>query len=355
MGMGNRRDWLRWLASLAPTVALPAVLAQTRPASAPAVAAKPPFGRVVIGVENRAAFCFLPLTIAERMGYFMQEGLDVQVREFEPGHALQALHTGVVQALSAPYSQSISLRSRGLAMPSIVLQGRAPQLVLGVSRRTLGGFRSLGDLMGRKVAVPGVGSAGHRLIQLLMSTARLPVEAAQVVPIASPSAALASFRNGLVDAICYTDPLITQLEQDGLLRVVADTRTVQGSAQVFGGPMPAGCVSVPQEFLESRSAECQALVDGVVHALKWLQTAGLSDINKTVPEAFFQGDRALYLAAFSRAREAWSPDGLMPDAGPATMARVMSRFDDSSPLRQVDLAQTYTNALALKAKARFKA
>lgn len=54
-------------------------------------------------------------------------------------------------------------------------------------------------------------------------------------------------------------------------------------------------------------------------------------------------------------REAWSPDGLMPDAGPTTAARMLSRSHDVSPLRQVDLAQTFTNTLAAKAKARFKA
>ena len=36
-------------------------------------------------------------------------------------------------------------------------------------------------------------------------------------------------------------------------------------------------------------------------------------------------------------------------------ARVLSRFDDASPLRQVDLAQTFTNTMALKAKTRFRA
>jgi NitT/TauT family transport system substrate-binding protein len=139
------------------------------------------------------------------------------------------------------------------------------------------------------------------------------------------------------------------------LRVVADTRTVRGNAEVFGGPMPAGCLSVSADYLASHDAECQAMVSAMVRALKWLQTAGPSDINKTVPESYFHGDRALYLAAFSRAREAWSPDGLMPDAGPVTVARMLARFEDSSTSRQVDLAQTYTNALALKAKTRFRA
>lgn len=45
----------------------------------------------------------------------------------------------------------------------------------------------------------------------------------------------------------------------------------------------------------------------------------------------------------------------MPDAGPVTVARMMARFDDPATSRQVDLTQTYTNALALKAKSRFRA
>lgn len=352
--MWNRREWARCLASGVLGSALGAVMAQVR-TTQPSATTRAPFARLQLAVDDRAAFCYLPLTIADRLGYFASEGLDVQVREFpEPGQALHALLSGSVQALSGPYSASIALRERGQSFPSIVLQGRVPLLVLGVSRRAMPGFRDVRDLRGRKVAVTGLGSAGHRMVLSLMSGARMGADAVQFVPLASPTSALANFRNGLVDAICYSDPVITQLEQDGVLRVVADTRTVRGNAEVFGGPMPAGCLSVSADYLASHDAECQALVNGMVRALKWLQTAGPSDINKTVPESYFRGDRALYLAAFSRAREAWTPDGLMPDAGPATVARALARFGEASTSRQVDLAQTYTNTLALKAKARFR-
>lgn len=164
------------------------------------------------------------------------------------------------------------------------------------------------------------GSASQRLVQVLLSAARMHDDEVHYVPISSASAVLVAFRSGQVDALCYTDPVITQLEQIGELRVVADTRTVRGNADVFGSPMPAGCLSVSSDYLADHGAECQALVDAMVHAMKWLQTAGPSDIIKTVPESYFQGDRALYLAAFSRAREAWAPDGLMPAAGPANVA-----------------------------------
>lgn len=351
--MWNRRDWALGVAG-ASAAAWYGVRAETQPV--PAAPVRPPFARLQLAVANRAEFCYLPLTIAERLGYFSAEGLDVQVRELgEPGQALQALTSGSVQALSGTYRTSLALRARGLSFPSIVVQGRAPQLVLGVSRRAVGGFRDVRDLRGRRVAVTANGSASHRMMQQLLASARMAPDAVQLVPLGSPSAALTHFRNGQVDAICYSDPVITQLEQDGDLRVVADTRTVRGNAEVFGGPMPAGCLCVSADYLTHHQAECQALTDAMVRALKWLQTAGLSDINRTVPEAYFQGDRALYLAAFSRARESWTPDGLMPDAGPATLARVMARFDDPPLLRQIDLAQTYTNTLALKAKARFKA
>jgi len=353
--MWSRRDCGRWLASAALGAGLPAAMGQVRPV-APPVAARASFGRVQLAVENKSAFCYLPLTIAERLGYFAAEGLDVQVRELsEPGQALQALLSGSVQALSGPYSLAIRLQSRGQTFPSIVLQGRAPQLVMGVSRKTMGSFRNLSDLRGRKVAVMGLGSASQRLIQVLLTNARLGSDAVQYVPMNSPSAAVAAFRNGQIDAICYSDPVITQLEQDGGLRVVADTRTVRGNAEVFGGPMPAGCLSVSSEYLASRPAECQAMVNAVVHALKWLQTAGPSDINKTVPESYFAGDRALYLAAFSRSREAWAPDGLMPETGPQNMARVLERFEEGAAPKTLDLALTYTNSLAQKAKVRFRA
>ena len=88
--MWSRRDCGRWLASAALGAGLPAAMGQVRPVAPPA-APRAPFGRVQLAVENKSAFCYLPLTIAERLGYFASEGLDVQVRDLsEPGQALQA-------------------------------------------------------------------------------------------------------------------------------------------------------------------------------------------------------------------------------------------------------------------------
>lgn len=356
--MWSRRGLGRLCASALLSAGLPVAKAQVSP---PAVVnatpvVRAPLGRLVVAVDQKASFCYLPLTIAERLGYFAAEGLDLQVRDFsEQGQAIQAVLTGAAHVVSGPYSNTIGLQVRGQQFRSFVLQGRTPQLVLGVSQQTMGQFRHLRDLRGRRVAVTGLGSASHRIARMLLSRAGLAPQDVTFQVHAGPAATVAAFRAGQVDALCYHDPLITQLEQSGELRVVADTRTLRGCAEVFGGPLPAGSLFASSDFVSENPRKCQAMADAIVHALKWLQTAGPSDLNKTVPESYFQGDRGLYLAAFSRARESWALDGLMPDNGPQTAVRMLAQFEDAQQLQRVDLARTFTNEFARVAKARFRA
>ncbi|MDR7096127.1 ABC transporter substrate-binding protein [Hydrogenophaga laconesensis] len=350
----SRRNWGRVCALGVAAVAMPALRAQTAPV-APA-APRPGATRLAIAVDNRTSFCYLPLTIAERLGYFAQEGLDVEVREFpDSAQSLHAVQTGAAHVLSGPYASTIAQQARGQSLQSFVLQGRAPQVVVGVSLETMGHFRGVADLRGRRVGVMATSAASHRVASLVLGKVGLRATDVQYVPLANSAAAVQAFRRGELDAISYTDPTVTHLEQMGALKVVADTRSTRGTAEVFGGPMPSGCLCVPGSFLTQYPRASQALADAMVHALKWLQTAGLSDIIKAVPERHFQGDRALYLAAFTRVREAWTVDGLMPDTGPVTAARMLAQFEEPGSLQRVDLAQTYTNDFARKAKVRFRA
>lgn len=349
--MWSRRAWLAGGSALVCGALAEGALGQSAGASGRSRT------RVLIAGEDRRAFCYLPLTIAERLGYFTAQGLDVQVREKpDPTQAAQMVLSGSAQVMSVPFSATMALQARGHRIQSIVLQGRAPQLVLGVSVRTLGHFRDWRDLRGKRIAIPAAGSGPHRMTRLLLARAGiLSPNEVQFVPLPASEEAAQAFRAGSVDALCYPDPVMTQLEQEGVLRVVADTRTPRGSDEVFGGPMPSGCLCVPEEFIKAQTEVCQALTDAMVLALKWLQTAGPSDIIKVVPEPYFRGDRALYLAAFTRAREAWTPDGMMPERGPLVAARVLSQFDDSGLLQRVPLERTYTNEFARRAKQRFRA
>ncbi|TXD50881.1 ABC transporter substrate-binding protein, partial [Ralstonia sp. TCR112] len=140
--MGTRviGRWAKWMgAALCATsllAASPAVLAQ----------GKPEKSKVTIAVGGKALFYYLPLTIAERLGYFKDEGLDVEIVDFAGGaKALQAVVGGSADVVSGAYEHTLVLQAKGQMYQEFVLQGRAPQIVLAVNNKTMPNYKSIAD------------------------------------------------------------------------------------------------------------------------------------------------------------------------------------------------------------------
>jgi NitT/TauT family transport system substrate-binding protein len=342
----RRRSLTVTAVATAAVLAAPVLRAQSRPEKT----------RVGIAVGGKASFYYLPLTIAEQLGYFKAEGLEVEISDFAGGaRALQAVVGGSADVVSGAYEHTINLQNKGQFFQAFVLQGRAPQIALGVSTKTMPGYKSVADLRGKRIGVTAPGSSTNMMANLVLARAGLKASDVSFIGVGTSAGALAAVRAGQIDAICNIDPVMTMLEQKGDVRIVFDTRTLKGTREVFGGPMPAACLYAPLEFVQKNPATAQALAHAIVHALKWLQTAGPSDIIKTVPEAYLLGDRALYLASFEKVREAIALDGVFPQEGGQTALRALASFDATLKPERIDLSKTYTNEFALRAKARFKA
>ena len=336
----------QFAALAAAVVAAPALRAQGRPEKS----------KVAIAVGGKAAFYYLPLTIAEQLGYFKAEGLDVEIADFAGGsRALQAVVGGSADVVSGAYEHTINLQGKSQFFQAFVLQGRAPAIALGVSTKAMPGYKTVADLRGRKIGVSAPGSSTNMVANLVLSRAGVKASEVSFIGVGTSAAALAALRSGQIDAMSNVDPVMTMLEQKGEVKIISDTRTLKGTQEVFGGPMPAGCLYAPLEFVQKHPNTCQALTHAIVHALKWLQTAGPSDIIKTVPEGYLLGDRALYLASFNKVREAIALDGTIPDEGARTALRALASFEPSVKPDKVELAKTYTNEFARRAKERFKA
>lgn len=312
--------------------------------------------KVSIAVGGKAAFYYLPLTIAEQLGYFKAEGLEVEISDFAGGsRALQAVVGGSADVVSGAYEHTINLQSKGQKFQAFVLQGRAPAISMGISPKTMPSYKTVADLKGKKIGISAPGSSTNMVANLILSRAGLKASDVSFIGVGTAAGALSAFRSGQIDAMCNVDPVMTMLEQKNEVRIIADTRTLKGTIDVFGGTMPAGCLYAPVEFIEKNPNTVQALTNAMVHSLKWLQTAGPSDIIKTVPESYLLGDRALYLASFNKVREAISPDGLIPDEGPRTALKALTSFDPSIKAEKIELSRTYTNVFAKKSKSLLKA
>lgn len=306
---------------------------------------------------GKTALYYLPLTIAAQMGYFRSEGLRVELQDHPAGsQALHAMLKGGAQIAAGSYEHVIDLRRSGLNSRAFVFLGRAPQLVFGVSTRAFPQFRVLAQLEGRRIGISAPDSATHWFARHVLARGALKASDVEFVSVGTGGAAAMALREDRIDAIANLDPVISLLEFRGDIRVLWDTRSLRGTQDLYGGPMAGGCLYAPQEFVARHPRTVQALTNGVVRALKWLQTAGPSDIVRVVPEADMQGDRGIYLSAFEKSREAMSPDGVITAESAESTHRIVARQRLSEPaVRPALPADTFTNEFALRAKRRFQA
>jgi NitT/TauT family transport system substrate-binding protein len=310
--------------------------------------------KVALAVGGKNLLYYLPLTIAESLGYFKAEGLDVTINDFAGGaQSLRALVGGSVDVVSGAFEHTVNMQAKGQKLRAFVLMGRAPQIVLGVSPKALPNFKTVADLKGKKIGVTAPGSSTNVMANFVLAKAGLKPSDVSIIGVGASSGAVAAMRTGQIDAISNLDPVITLLQRSGDLKIVSDTRIVAEADKVFGGPMPAGCLYAKSEFVEKNPATAQALANAIVRADKWIQAAGAGDIIKAVPESFLLGDRAVYIDAFLAAKGALSADGMFPEKGPDTAFRALASIDAEIAKAKLDLAAVFTNEFAKKANAKY--
>ena len=341
----TRRHFAGSISCAALAIAVPAVHPQARLEKS----------KIIISVDGKASFAYLPLTIADQLGYFREEGLDIQINDYaEASSATQALLTGAADVCSGSFERILNLQSKNQMVRAFVLQSRTPQIAFGMSTRNLSPSASIADLRGKKVGVVALDSTASLMTQLLLLKVGLNAQDINLIPVGSSGTALSAIRSGQIDAVCSSDPVMTMLEQKGDVKIISDARSLRGASELFGGPMPSACLYASSEFVQKSPNTCQALTHAIVHSLKWLQTAGPGDIIKAVPDSYLLGDRALYLASFNKIRQCISLDGFLPEDGPITALKALSHFDSSLQQTKIDVSKTYTNVFALRSKARFK-
>ena len=307
--------------------------------------------RLTIAVGGKNLLYYLPLTIAENLGYFKAEGLDVTIVDFAGGSkALQAVVGGSADVVSGAFEHTLIMQPKGIRLRAFALQGRAPQVVLGINPKTMPGYKSVADLKGKKIGVTAPGSSTNVLANFVLAKAGLKPSDVSIIGVGAGTGAVAAMRSGQIDAISNLDPVITLLQRSGDLKIVSDTRIVAEADKAFGGPMPAGCLYAPQAFIDKNPATVQAIANAIVRADKWIQAAGPADIVKAVPESYLLGDRADYIDAFLASKGALSPDGVIPPEGAATALRALQSVDDSLKGGKFDLGAVWTNEFVKRAK-----
>ena len=310
--------------------------------------------KCTIAVGGKNLFYYLPLTIAEQLGYFKQEGLDLTIVDFAGGaRALQAVVGGSADVVSGAYEHTINMQSKGQMFQSFVLAGAAPQLTVGIATSKAANYKSPKDLKGLKIGVSAPGSSTNMVANFLLAKGGLKPTDASIVGVGAGAGVIAALEQGRVDVLSQTDPVMTILEKEGKIKIIAETRTPKGTEDLFGGPMPAASLYAPVDFVRKNPNTIQALTNAMVRTLVWMQDATPQQILAAVPEEYLLGNKAMYLFAYNNVKPAYSADGLITEAGAKTTLKALASFNPDIKADKIRLSETYTNEFAKKALAKY--
>lgn len=311
---------------------------------------KPEKSKITLGVGGKPLLYYLPLTIAERKGFFKEEGLDVEINDFGGGaKSLQALIGGSVDVVTGAYEHTIRMQAKGQDVRAITELGRFPAIVIAVKKDKADKVKSAADFKGLKIGVTAPGSSTALTTQYAMVKAGLKPTDAAFIGVGSGASAVAAMQKGEIDVISHLDPVIAKLESDGDITVLIDTRTEGGTRALFGGSNPAATLYTKKDFIDANPVTTQRLVNAFMKSLKWLQTAKPEDVAEAVPPEYHLGDKPLYLKAVQNSLESYSRDGIVSPEGMNSVMDMLKQLDPELKDAKIDLSTTFDGRFVKKA------
>jgi NitT/TauT family transport system substrate-binding protein len=305
--------------------------------------------RIMVGGLDKQIY--LPVMLAKNLGYFKAAGINAVISDEPAGvDAETDMLAGQQDAVVGFYDHNIDLQSKGKSTESVVQLLQAPGEVEMVRADEASTITSPADFKGKKLGVTGLGSSTNFLTEYLESRGHLRPSQATSVAVGAGSTFVAAMKNKQIDAGMTTEPTISVLQSQGVAKPLVDMRTVAGTKAALGGTYPASCLYLTTAYVRKNPAVVQKLVTAFVRTLRWINTHSAAQITAKMPPSYYAGIGAsAYAKSLDNEKGMFSPTGLMPSDGPATVLKVLSSFDPTVKGHKVDLSKTYTNAFVTKA------
>jgi NitT/TauT family transport system substrate-binding protein len=305
-----------------------------------AVAANEKITLMVGGMEKQI---YLPAKLAEQLGYFKEQGLDVELLNEPAGvDAENELIAGQVQGVVGFYDHTIDLQSKGKVIESVVQFSHTPGEVELISSKLADTIKSPADLRGKTLGVTGLGSSTNFLTQYLAVSHGVPVSEITSLPVGAGNTFIAALKQGKIDGGMTTEPTISRLLNTGDAKVLVDLRSPESTQKWLGGLYPAASLYMQTTWVNAHKATTQKLANAFVKTLRYISTHTAEELTANMPADYYAGDRDSYVKALAVGKVSFIPNGRMPESGPPTVLKVLAAYDKGLKGRNIDLSKTYT-------------
>lgn len=305
--------------------------------------------RVVLLVDEIHALRNLPVVIADRLGYFSDNGLDVTVMNlrYDVSHQ-ELLASGRVDAVMAYYHHNLANRAAGVDSHAVVTLAVTPAMRLLVGDSVRGKVRDATDLAGRSVITGGIKSAKSTTAAWLALQGGVSLDSFTQLPTLGREANAALLRAGAADLIVAPAHEAGYYESRGVAHLLADLVDPESTTRTLGTLCPTSTVFMSDQRAADRPDFAQHLANVFVRTLDYMHKHTAEQLSDLVPDAVLgkEPDRAGYRRQIEAVRGMFAGDGTMPVDGVAREHHVLQELHPG--YRGVVLDRTYTNEFALR-------
>ncbi|WP_312871769.1 ABC transporter substrate-binding protein [Amycolatopsis acididurans] len=345
----HRKKWLAAVAALALSVTGCASTASQNSGTSSSGGNGTPVTIMVGGLNKQI---YLPFMLAQRLGYYQQQGLNVTLQDEGAGvDATTNMVAGKIDGVGGFYDHTIAMQGLGQSLESVVSMLTTPGEVELCRNEVKDQIHSPADWTGRNLGVTDLGSSTDFLTQYLAQKNGVNPATIHRVGVQSGSTLIGALQHGNVDCAMTTEPTVSTALSQGAAYILLDMRTAQATAQQLGGEYPATSLYMTTSYVDSHPDVVQKLVNAYVETLKWIQAHNGAQVADQMPADYYAGPgKDAYAKAFDNEKGIYNPTGLMPPSGPPTDLAVLQAFNPDVKGKNIDLSKTYTDKFVQAAK-----
>lgn len=287
----------------------------------------------------------LPFPVAQSLGYYKEEGLDVTIENFAQGGSkvLQALVAGSTDVAVGFYDHTIQMQAQGKHVIGFIQLARNSGLVLAGKNDTDFDPAKPETIKGKNVGITAPGSSSDFFIRYYLKQHGLTDNDISIIGVGSGAAAVAALQQGKIDLLVNYDPAATIVVERGLGKILIDARSDEGAKAVYGGIYPTSVLYANQDYIDANPEVIQKVTNATLKALHWMKQHSAEEIVANLPEDFVSGDKQTYIKAVENAKPIFSEDGKFVSADLETPLAVLKSFNEQVGKASIDLSKTYTN------------
>ena len=302
--------------------------------------------KIMVGGLNKQIY--LPNMLAQRLGYFTEQHLNVTLIDEGTGQASEdEVVAGNVEAGSGAYVHPMVLNTQGKKIETICQFGIAPGEAEVVDSSL--NISSVKDLGGKTLGVTEVGSGTWVLTQAILGTAGVNPNSAHYLGVGAGDTFIAAIQQHKIAAGMTTFPTISRLVNSGKGKILVSLLNPTDTRAALGGDYPFIGVFAKNDWVNSNKDVTQRLVNAYVKTLKYIHSHTPDEIASQMPAGYFAGDKAAYVADLKSQIDIFGTDCKMPSGGPETVQKIQQQFVASFKGKSANLSETYTNDFAAKA------